>query len=536
MREERAINLSLKSALVAGTAAFLAGAVPAMAQQQKPLVILRVIDADNYDPIRSTSTSAAEVNYMLADTLVSVDFDMKTIRPLLAKSWEISPDGKTYTFKLREDVKFCDGRPMKAEDVVYSIKRWIDPASRSPVSNRAGPVKDVRATDDYTVVYELKEPYSDLLSQLALSFASVVDKNAVEKLGANFGVQGYNATGPYCWVSWTPRQEVVLKRNPHYVWGPDIYKNPKPQVEDIVWRVVPEQNTLMASMQAKQADITYYMPYIALDTMQRIPGTQVQQQKNYVYDAFMGFKIDKPVVGDEAIRRAANMAVDKDAIAKAIYFGKGTALHSLLNPSVQDFDKKSAELMPKYDPAAAAKVLDEAGWKMGSDGIREKDGKKASFLVYGLRNSDNPRMSEAMQADLRKVGIDMKIQLWDATIGWGKLATQEFDAFLMSYPAVTANEALNLYFRSTQAPTPNRMNWKNETTDALIAKSTTSVDEATRMEANGKVQRQLTEANVWVPLVSQPMWLVSGDRVEGAKPHGLYGAGLYKGLDISLKR
>ncbi len=315
---------SLKSALIAGTAALGIGAVPAIAQQPNPLVILRVIDADNYDPIRSTATSAAEVAYMLADTLVAIDFDMKTVRPLLAKSWDISPDGKTYTFKLREDVKFCDGRPMKAEDVVYSIKRWTNPASRSPVANRAGPLKDIRATDDYTVVYELKEPYSDLLAQLGLSFASVVDKNAVEKLGENFGVQGFNATGPYCWVSWTPRQEVVLKKNPHYNWGPDIYKDPKPQIDQIVWKVIPEQNTLMAAMQAKQADITYYMPYIAIDTMQRVPGTQVQQQKNYVYDAFMGFKVDKPVVSDEAIRRAANMAINRDAIAKAVYFGKGT--------------------------------------------------------------------------------------------------------------------------------------------------------------------------------------------------------------------
>jgi ABC-type transport system substrate-binding protein len=530
------MHLSLKSALIAGTAALGIGAVPAIAQQPNPLVILRVIDADNYDPIRSTATSAAEVAYMLADTLVSIDFDMKTVRPLLAESWEVSPDGKTYTFKLRKDVKFCDGRPMTAEDVVYSIKRWTNPASRSPVANRAGPVKDVRATDDYTVVYELKEPYSDLLAQLGLSFASIVDKNTVEKLGENFGVQGFNATGPYCWVSWTPRQEVVLKKNPHYAWGPDIYKNPKPQIDQIVWKIIPEQNTLMAAMQAKQADITYYMPYIAIDTMQRVPGTQVQQQKNYVYDAFMGFKVDKPVVSDEAIRRAANMAINRDAIAKAVYFGKGTALHSLLNPAILDYDKASADLMPKYDPAAAVKLLDESGWKVGAGGIREKDGKKASFLVYGLRNATNPRISEAMQADLRKVGIEMNIQLWDATVGWGKLATQEFDAFLMSYPAVTANEALNLYFRSTQAPTPNRMNWKNPETDALIAKSTMSTDDATRTQANGAAQRQLTQANVWVPLVSEPMWLISGDRVEGAKPHGLYGAGLYKGLDLKLKR
>ena len=522
--------------LLAGAAAIGAMSTPAMAQQKAPLTILRIIDADKYDPVKTTATAAAEVLYMLADTLVSVDFDMKTVKPLLAKSWEVSPDGLTYTFKLRDDVKFCDGRPMTAEDVVYSLKRWVDPATRSPVKFRAGPVKDIRAPDATTVVYELTEPYSDLLFQLGLSFASVVDKAAVEKLGENFGVQGFNGTGPYCWVRWTPRQEVVLKKNPHYTWGPPIYKDGKPQVEDVIWRVIPESNTLMAAMQSKQADVTYYMPYIAIETMKRVPGIQVDQQKNYIYDVFMGFKVNKPVVDDEAVRRAINMVVNKDAIAKAVFFGQGTPMHSLLNPSVLDYDAKSAEMMPKLDPEGAKKVLDEAGWKPGGDGIREKDGKKATFTVYGIRNDVNPRISEAMQADLRKIGIDMQIQLWDATVAWGKLGTQEFDAFLMSYPYVTANEALNLYFRSTQAPTPNRMNWKDPKTDELLKVSATATDDEKRREANAAVQRQITEANVWVPLVSQPMVVVAGDRVQGAKAHGLYGAGLYKGLDISLKR
>ncbi len=292
----------------------------------------------------------------------------------------------------------------------------------------------------------------------------------------------------------------------------------------------------MAAIQAKQADVTYYMPYIALDTMQRIPGMTVQRQENYIYDVFMGFKVDKPVASDKVIRQAANMATNKEAIAKAIFFGKGQTLPSLLNPAVVDYDKSSADKMPKYDPAGAAKLLDEAGWKPGADGIREKDGQKASFTVYGIRNDSNPRISEAMQADLRKVGIDMKIQLWDATVAWGKLATQEFDAFLMSYPYVTATEAMSLYFRSQQAPTPNRMNWKNPKTDELLKAASMATDADKRKQALAEVQTQLTEANVWVPLVSQPLWVVATDRVEGARAHGLYGAGLYKGLDLKLKR
>ncbi|WP_210270049.1 ABC transporter substrate-binding protein [Aureimonas mangrovi] len=528
---------NLRSALAMTGAFALAatGAAPALAQQQPgQLTVLRTIDADNYDPIRSTATAAAEIVYLLADTLVSVDYDMQTIQPLLAESWEVSDDGLTYTFNLRDDVKFCSGRDMTAEDVVYSFERWLGPDSASPTKFRGGNLAEIRAVDDHTVEYVLEEPYSDLMFQLALSFASVVDREAVEELGENFGVQGFGGTGPYCWNSWTPRQEVVLDKNPHYTWGPPAYENGTPQVERMVWRVIPESNTLMAAMQAGQADLTYYMPPFAVPSLQAIPTMTVQQQENYLYDNFVGFKVDKPVMNDPAVRRAINQAVNRDALAQAAFFGLGTPLHSLLNPKVIDFDAQTVELTPAFDRDAAIATLEEAGWEPGADGIRVKDGQRASFLLYGIRNQQNPVMAEGMQADLRAVGIEMEIQLWDATAAWGRLATQEFDAFMLSYPYVTATEALSLYFRSTQMPTPNRMNWDNEETDRLIDEARQATDDETRKAAIGAAQRQLVEADVWLPIVSQPMILVTGQRVEGARPHGVYGAGIYKGLDISL--
>jgi ABC-type transport system substrate-binding protein len=141
-----------------------------------------------------------------------------------------------------------------------------------------------------------------------------------------------------------------------------------------------------------------------------------------------------------------------------------------------------------------------------------------------------------MQADLRRVGIEMKIQLFDATVAWGKLATQEFDAFVMSYPYVSAGDALNLYFQSANRPTPNRMNWADQQTDSWLTEARTALDPAVRKTALGNVQRQLTEANVWIPLVREQLWLASSKRTQGARAHGLYGIGLYKGLDITLAK
>lgn len=525
--------------MLLGAAIAVAAAMPALAQglPRNTLVVLRAIDSDRYDPHRTTSRGGGEVIYMLTDTLVSLDWDLKTVRPGLAREWKVSDDGRTYTFTLREDVTFCDGRKMTADDVVYSINRWIGrttPKITGPVPWRAGPVKEVRATGPYTVEYELTEPFSELLYQLSLYFGSVIDRNAAERLGDNFGVQGFNGTGPYCWVSWTPRQELVLQKHPTYAWGPPLYQNPSPQIDRVIWRIIPESNTRIAALQTGQGDITQYIPYNWLDRLRRTPGIALSRQENYLWDFFIGFKVDKPVMHDPVIRRAINMAVDRKAIAEAVFFGAGDAADTILNPTALDFDPGARPLVAPTDPAAANRLLDEAGWRRGSDGVRAKDGTRASFVLYGLQTDETAQMMKAMQADLRRVGIEMRIQLWDATVGWGRLATQEFDAFTMSYPYVSAGDALNLYFRSGNRPTPNRMNWADQQTDRWLNDGRGALTPQARADAYAHVQRQLQEANVWLPMVREQLWLASTRRVQGARAHGIYGVALYKGLDLRL--
>ena len=515
-------------------AALLILAGTAHAQPASTLVVLRAYDADKYDPAKSTARSAGEVLYMLADTLTSIDWDMKTVKPGLASAWTVSEDGKLYTFTIRDDVTFCDGRKMTADDVVYSLKRFIDPATRSPVRWRAGPVKEIRATGPTTVEYELTQPYSELPYQLALFFMSIVDKHSVETLGDNFGVQGMNGTGPFCWVSWTPRGDFVLKKHDGYAWAPPIFKNPAPQVDRVIWRIIPDDNTRLAALMSGQGDVTQYIPYFALQTLKNTPGMHLSQQPNYFWDYFLGFKVDKPGVDDPVLRRAIVMAVNRPAIAKAVFFGAGDPADSYLNPNTLDYDPKSKELLASFDPAAARKLLDDNGWVPGPDGIRVKDGVRASFLLYGITDAQWNRASEAIQADLKRIGVEMKIQLFDATVAWGKLATQEFGAFVMSYPYVSASDALSLYFASANTPTPNRMNWKNADTDRWLVEGRTALDPAVKREALANVQRQVTEANVWVPLVREQLWVASAQRVEGARAHGIYGVGVYKGLDITV--
>jgi peptide/nickel transport system substrate-binding protein len=519
--------------LALGTGAAALALSWAVAASAQTVTIVREVDSDRYDPHRSTARGASEVLFMMADTLVGLDYDMQTITPGLAESWDVSEDGLTYTFHLKEGVQFCDGRPMTAEDVAYSLNRWIDPATNSPVAWRAGDVESITALDDHTVEYKLTAPFSELLYQLTQSFAVIIDKNSVEELGADFGVQGFNGTGPFCWVEWTPRNEMRLSRHEAYNWGPPISENQGPaQVEEIVWKIVPEENTRMAAVMTGQSEITQYVPYSSLSVLRSNPNLKVSVSDAAFWTFFVGFKIDKPVVNETAVRQALNLAVDQEAIARNLYFGEVQPAYSYISTETLDWNPEIEDELLRTDVERANQILEEAGWAMGDDGFRYKDGQKLQFLAYSFSGSTWSKLMEAIQGDVRRVGADMQIQLFDPTIAWGKMATQEFGMFGMSYPYVSAGDALNLYFRSTNMPTPNRMNWDDPETDRLLDEGKTATDPAARAEAYGEVLRKVHEAAVWIPLYHEPMTLAQSTKLAEVRPHNIYGCGLYKGLDL----
>ena len=234
-------------------------ATPALAQ--KTVTVVREIDTDRYDPHKSTSRSGAEVMYMIGDTMVALDFDMKTLKPGLATSWTVSPDGLTYVFKLRNDVTFCSGKKMTANDVVATYARWADPETKGLVKWRMGDVDKVTALDDYTVEYKLKKPFSELLYQMTQYFHTILNVDQAKQLGADFGIKGIDGTGPFCFESWTPRDSTVLSKHKGYKWGPPIYDATEAQVDRLIWKVVPEENTRVTALEAGQADASQYVPY-----------------------------------------------------------------------------------------------------------------------------------------------------------------------------------------------------------------------------------------------------------------------------------
>jgi peptide/nickel transport system substrate-binding protein len=233
------------------------------------------------------------------------------------------------------------------------------------------------------------------------------------------------------------------------------------------------------------------------------------------------------------VREAMSIAIDRKAIAKSILMGNADPAFTFVDPAALDHDPKTAGMI-KEDVERAKKLLDEAGWKPGADGIREKDGVKLAPKVYYTANANSARVAEAIQGYLRKIGVDWRLQPWDSTIAAAKMAEQDYEIWSVTVPYLSAGDLMNLYFDSKNIPTPNRMNWKDADTDEWLRQGRMSLAPADRAKFYSMVQQKVTGEHLWMPVLNINMYEVTNKKLKGMRPHMIYQNTFYKGLDASF--
>ena len=426
---------------------------------------------------------------------------------------------------------------MTAEDVIFTFKRLKSPEIKGPFAWRAGNIKELRAPDPYTVEYELAEPFSELLLQLTMFTNAILNKDNVEALGKDYGVKGADGTGPWCLESWQPRTKIMLKRHDAYRWGPSMYKNKGPvKFEKMVIKIVPEDSSRVAAMMAGQFDTTHQFPSQFIAQAKVAPMLTVTEAKPNFQLLYFGFKTTRPMVADKRVREAMSIAINRAAIAKAILLGNADPAFTIVDPAALDHDPKTAGIV-KQDVERAKKLLDEAGWKPGADGIREKDGVKLAPKVYYTANANSARVAEAIQGYLRKIGVHWNLQPWDSTIAPVKMAEQDYEIWSVTVPYLSAGDLMNIYFDSANIPTPNRMNWKDAETDEWLKQGRAALTPkpiATKYYA--LVQQKVMHEHLWMPVLNINMHEVTNKKIKGMRPHMIYQNTFYKGLDVVALR
>ena len=314
-----------------------------------------------------------------------------------------------------------------------------------------------------------------------------------------------------------------------------MYKNRGPaNFERLVIRTVPEDTSRLAAMLSGRFDSTNHFPTQFIDQAKKSPLLNVEEAKPNFQLMYFGFKITRPLVADKRVREAMSIAINRSELTRAVMLGQADPAYTYIHPEALDFAPSTRNII-KEDVARANRLLDEAGWKQrGPDGIRVKDGVRLAPVVYIPQVTYFPRMTEAIQGQMRKIGVDWQITALDSTIMPARLSSQDFDLWTVTVPYLSAGELMNFYFDSAQMPVPNRMNWKDAKTDELIRQGRIALTEADRTKANQAVQELVMNEHLWIPVMNVKMYQTSNKKVKNHRAHMLFQYTFYKGLDASF--
>jgi peptide/nickel transport system substrate-binding protein len=363
---------------------------------------------DDLDPASPSGSASLEIIANVLDGLILLD-DQQNIHPALATKWQIEDAGRKYTFTLREGVKFHDGTPFEAAAVKQNWDRILDPRQKAPgVAALLGPVDTIKAPDPRTVVvtfkesnygfpYQLWRPYLGILSPKLLDATKIGDKVTTLVGTGPFKMQGRSADGV-----------VTLVPNPDFAWGSDVFGNTRaPYLEAVKFRGVPEAATRIATLESGESLLIDEIPepdYARLKGDARFTFVETVRRGPPI-----GFfvNVEKPPTNELAVRQALNWSVDRRSIVDKIFFGVHRAAVGVLTEGVwgrvDELEKRYS-----YDPAKAKQILEDAGWKAGAGGIREKAGQKLTLVLVSFRDPWS-QIADVVQSQWREVGFDVQV-------------------------------------------------------------------------------------------------------------------------------
>lgn len=353
------------------------------------------------------------------DSLVSMD-SQGQIGPWLATSWEVSPDGLRYTFHLRREVHFTDGTPFNAEAVKANLDHMANPKTQS--STAGGYIRQYRGTqvlDAYTAEVTLATPYAAFLEVLAQGFLGIQSPTALLR-SRDQNCESPVGSGPFKVVRWDRQNQVELVRNPDYNWAPPTAQHQGPAyLERIVWKFIQEPSVRFASLQAGEVDVIEALPPESHEAARRNPDVDLIIAQRPGNPTNGTFNLRRAPFDDIRVREAFVRSADVEGALKSVYFGEFPRAGGPLSIATP-FYSGDFEHSQDYDPARAAKLLDEAGWTArDSEGYRTKNGQRLRAVVLiGARTPPSElTLWEQVQATTRQAGLELVLdQMSDAQV------------------------------------------------------------------------------------------------------------------------
>ena len=473
--------------LLKGTAALGAAAAfpaslprsaPAQTTPKRELIVAQGGDISKFDPHFSTSSNDIRVSFNVFDNLVSRHPDSK-LHPGLATEWK--REGQTqWTFKIRQGVKWHNGDPFTAADAKFSLERTWDPKIATRVSTVFTTIDRIEAPDAATLVVHTKKPDPLLPARLAFYGGQIVPQKYVEKVGG----EEFNAkpvgTGPVRFVSWTKDDKLVLEANPDY-WGGRI------EVDRVVVRSIPETAPRIASLLKGEVDVITQLPP---DQEERVRGNASTKVAGALYAGLYVLAVNskRPPLDNPLVKQALSLAVDRQAIVKELWRGRGIVPSGPIARGDNQFDAKLPPLA--YNPGEARERLRKGGYK-GEEIVIE--------TTVGYTANDKP-MAEAIQGMWRDVGVNAKVEVLEYSVRAQKNRDKSFKGLWWSDPTSTLGDPDGMMWRLLSPGGPQDY-WRHPRFDELGEAARFSVDEKFRAEAYREMTKIFLEHLPWVPVI-----------------------------------
>lgn len=446
------------------------------------------------DPIQLRDEGTAEYIVEIFGGLVTLDLDLQ-VQPDLAEKWEISPDGKTYTFALRDNILFHNGRRVTAEDVKYSFDRATDPANNSPVASLylsdivgfderfrgdADELTGVKVIDERTVQIDIVEPASFFLAELTYPVAYVVDREQIEKDPRNW-TRHPNGTGPFKLKEFQPAEKIVLVRNDSYHLG-------APLLDEVVFELA--GGSIFTRFENDELHIGA-VPAGEIDAI-RAGSSELSDEyrpASRMAVGYIAFNTDKAPFDDIKVRQALAMSVNRDQINEVLFFNSSRVADGILPPEMPGYTESVASLA--YDPERARQLLAESKYA---------DDMPRITLTFGGSAGDSPATLVAMQdAWKQNLNIEVEIQSVDAAAFLRELRRKTFQMFATGWAAdyPDPEDFIDKLFASDSEQ--NEQGYSNSKVDQLVADARYEPDTVRRNELYAEAEQIIIDDAAIIP-------------------------------------
>lgn len=457
--------------------------------------------------LQVTKASRAVDNAIFA-RFVTYDDSLRLVPDLVTEvpttaNGGIAPDGRAVTYHLRSGVRWHDGEPLTAADVVFTYQVIMHPDCGAETQQGFDVVERVETPDSLTVVFHLREPYASFVAD-TFSDEDVLPRHLLAAhVGPKFREAPFHrapvGAGPFVFQEWVAGSHIRVTR-----W--DGYHGGAPYLDEIVFKFVPEANTLALQLQAGDLDGYDQAEAAQLALLEKLPGVRLYRTPSLQYE-HLDFNCEHPILSDARVRRALAVATDRDAIARHVYEGLATPARADVSPLVPWYNP-AADTANAHDPARAARLLEAAGWRdADGDGIRERDGRPLRLeITTTAGRTARERAEVVLQQQWRAVGADLAIRNFDAAALFGsdgRLRTGKFEVALFGWGQPPDPSGMEVVYGSRFVP-PDGQNmgrFRNARLDSLAALGARIPDGPERTRVVREIEDILLREMPVIPLV-----------------------------------